>query len=874
MTGTAYFSGATLNQRVEGEAWIPAEGAIASVDSLHYSVADGNGSFAVKSTSGSDDNGDSYDYPLYAVKGKAFSYRITASGTSDYYRSKVEGTEKNGETTVSIGKAKVSAINRNSPYIVSAIAIDPNGLQTSEAPITDDGISKVRVVVRNCGAEYGDGLTENTKEIEALAFRPKNAEPMLLAKASKDGYKATTDEEEDIPAYRPAVDGDTETWELRFSASAQNGYCSGDKIYVRLTTDRQEYKTYDENGKEIKDSAFNLTTYPPLDTGNVHVQPAVTVPDKYDLDILDDPEFMSDHLKFPISGSMNAVFKAGHIVFFLKPLPNNGLCVSFGYIPEKLSKHTENEGQSDTGEDYSILNPYSSAQKAWEDKGNFEKILEKKADQRNGSGKLLPLKSGSVNVVFGIYLDFGRICTAEGESHELSGGGLFGGAIATFRLVCYFSMLAIPVYFGFNVQFDALLSLGVEKDLNPNDIPFEWDDTEVGFDADISGHTIFEAYVGVGICGVIGARGGVSVNFAYEYWPTVAEHYKKDDQLLKEHGHPDGLRSAGLQGAVSFKIWIDFLIKVAAYEYNFINDDREKPYNMSYYKDLEYLEEIEKELKNNIAPVGASNDAEQEGLTLTTQFKQAGDPSVWTGQSRVLLRSTFEQESDVEIKTGGYDHADPQLFDLGDSKILLVYVDEDSTISGLNRTVLRYQVYDKNRKIWLATPGVIQAKNGDVSVNGALDPKLIDAGDKVMISWTAVVLPEDDPNSADYMQKYLRQRNVYAAVVDKADLRSANSAYPAQIDGALVSSADAKLYNSSPVCVYYKNGGNEYLAVTYLASEANVTDDSLSSEEKEVMMAMNITNNSYVRTAQYDAKNNKWVTGFSVLKLNPKLSIK
>lgn len=867
LSGTAYYSGATLDQRVEGEAWIPAEGAIASVDNLHYSVADENGNFAVKSTSGTDDNGDSFDYPLYAVKGKAFSYRITASGTTDYYKSKVDGTEKNGETTVNIGTAKVSAIDRSSPYIVSAIAINPDGLQTSQVPITDNGISQIRVVVRNCGAEYGDGLTENTKEVEVLAFHPKNAEPMLLAKASKDGYKATNDDEEDIPAYSPKVDGDAETWELRFAANTEDGYCSGDKIYVRLTTDRHEYKVYDENGKEVKDSAFNYTTYPPLDTGNVLVQPAWTVPDKYDLDILDDPEFMSDHLKFPIFGSMNAVFKAGNIVFSMKPLPNNGLRVSFGYIPDKLYKHTENEGQSDTGEDYSILNPLSSAKKAWADKGAFDKIIAKNAGQNNGSGKLLPIKSGSVGVMFGIYLDFGRICTAEGESLELSGGGVFGGVVATFRLVCYFSVLAVPVYFGFNVQFDAMLSLGVEKDVNPNDIPFEWDDVEVGFDADIMGHTLFEAYVGVGICGVIGARGGVSVNLAYEYWPTVADHYKKDDQLLKDHGHPDGLRSAGLQGKVSLKLWIDFLVKVAVYEYNLVNEDKDKPYNMGYYKDLEYLEEIDKELKKDLAATGASAQEEEE-LTMTTQFKQAGDPSVWTGPSRVLLRSTFEQESDVEIKTGGYDHADPQLFDLGDGKILLVYVDEDSSISGIDRTVLRYQVYDKNKKIWLATPGVIQAKNGDTNVNGALEPKLTDAGDKVMITWTAVVLPDADMSDADYMQKYLRQRNVYAAVVDKADLKSANSTEPAQIDGTLVSSTDKNLYNSSPVGVYYKDGDNEYLAVTYLASEANVTDDSLSSDEKEIMMAMNATNNSYVRTAQYDAKNNKWVTEFSVLKLN------
>ena len=148
----------------------------------------------------------------------------------------------------------------------------------------------------------------------------------------------------------------------------------------------------------------------------------------------------------------------------------------------------------------------------------------------------------------------------------------------------------------------------------------------------------------------------------------------------------------------------------------------------------------------------------------TFSYKEAGDPSRWTASAATDLAetgSTYKQKTDFELKTGGFDHADPQLLDIGGDKLLLVYIDEDSNIPGDDRTVLRYQIYDKAKDLWLSKPGVIQAKNGDTAVNGALEPQITDAGDRVMITWTATILPNATHEDDNYMKQYLKQRNVY-----------------------------------------------------------------------------------------------------------------
>ena len=883
LKGTAFYSGATLDRRVEGEAWLPAEGALACFDDSHFDIVNREGEFTLKSLSTSEEqDGVNIDIPLYACSGEAFTYKIISSGDETYYSGKADGTKNNGVLTVDSGKHKVPAINYNAPYIAAATAYDPSGVNVSNLPITDNGISNVVVTVNNCGAEYidsnGNKKKENTAELELLVYHPHNAEPITLAKLSKNPAKPLDGESEEEEPYVPVTEGNTEKWEFRVSAKISDGIVSGDKMYLRLITDRGTTAVYDENGNPVTSGALNFTKYPPLDTGSYFIQPAGTIPETIDWSMYDNPDFMSDYVKLPILGSFNCSFRAGSIVLSMVPLPGNGQRIYFGYIPEAL-KHNgdERENETDTGKDYGLFkNGFSKFGTAWQDmkdvnndlfdrEKNYFKYKNPQARAAANEGKFMPLKhGGGCGGVFGIYFDYGRKIKDGEDTLEFMGAGAFAGFMAWYRLVYYWSIYLVPMYIGFDIQFDALVSMGVAQSEDHETSALTFSGQHYLFDFGISMHTMFNAYVGVGICNVVGVRGGFNANANAVYMPMIKERFPNEDSLLKKNGY-SGLRPLGFYGDINGKIWIDAVIGTIPITFALGHK------SFGYFKDLENLEKIYADantMGKSSSSVGSSTDSDETSASAPKfKYKQAGDPSVWKATSQNPTKSTYTQLNDVELKTGGYDRADAQLIDLGDDKTLLVYVDEDSRIQGDDRTVLRYQVYDKH-ETWLGTPGVIQAKNGNTNVNGALEPKLTDAGDKIMITWTAAVLPNATHDDEDYMQKYLKQRNVYVALADKSALRSASSDAPVQIDGELVSTVDASRYNSTPSPLYYKDGDQEYFAVTYLSSEAEAPDDSLTDEEKLIAISSTMTNNSYVRTAEFNTDTNKWETEFDVMKLN------
>lgn len=862
MSGTAYYSGATLDKRVEGEAWMPAKGAIVCVDAMHYDITGEDGKFTVKSLEGKITGEDdvTVNYPLYVCSDSALTYRIESSGTTRYFSTVIDGKkDKNGVIKLDVGKFKVSTIDTTRPYIYSLTAHDQSGVTTSKVPITDEGLASVSVVVNNCGAEYDLTKKENTTKIELFAYHPKNAEPIKLA--TLDKY-----DKEEEKRYTPETNGNKEKWTFRFSASNSVGLLSSDKLYVRLTTDRKmTEEVFDQNGKPVEGGVLSETTYPPIDTGTVFIQPAATMPDVEELTMLETDNLMSEYIDFPILGGFNAMFKAGSVVFKTTALPGNGIRICFGIMPEQLTK-TSGESGTDTGGDYGIgSHGLSGIPQAFKDMGEMSKFLQdanKAVKEEGGKAALVPVKGGGVGATFGLYIDLGRICTAQGESLDFIGGGVFIGAYAWYRMVYYTAIVCVPVYFGFDINLSALGTIGVGKpDSATKEKPIEYFEPENVQEFTLNGAVNFNAYVGAGIRGVLGVRGGISATVNFIWWPNVADRFPDQDALLKKNGYPDGIRDGGFHADITMKVWVDLVIATKTFPFTLAEAD------LGYYEDLQRLDQLN---KKGVASTGASAENTAE-ITSSFSYKEAGDPSRWVASAATDLAetgSTYQQKTDFELKTGGFDHADPQLLDIGDDKLLLVYVDEDGSIPGDDRTVLRYQVYDKAKDQWLSKPGVIQAKNGGTAVNGALEPQITDAGDRVMITWTATVLPNATHEDDDYMKQYLKQRNVYTALVEKSALRSASSESPAQVDGMLVSSEDNAQYNSNPSGFYYHSGEREIIGVTYLSSDLNTLAEDLSAEDQIMAMAVSTTNNSYVRTAQYDNDTHKWETEFDPLKLN------
>ena len=843
LTGSVYYSDTVLDHQSEGEAWIPAAGAIVMSDDTHYAVADQNGTFTVDPTHDG-------QLPLYCAEGDGVTYKIISGGNVQYYRTVAKGKQDQELVRkVDVGKQKVPVTDESRPYIATAIAQDINSLSTSNVPITDEGVSTFTVTVNNCNSSYGENQTEHTRTVELLAYRPSNAEPITIAALSKD--------DQDHP-YKPAADGSRETWTFKTSFGAGSGLMSSDRLYVRLTTDRASSQVYDEDGSPVADSAFSTTTYPPVNTGIVFVQPAAEEPETYDVGFMDG-DFMKDYFSLPILGSMTAVFKFSNITLGVTPLPNGGQRISVGYIPEWAGKRSEDDGKSDTREQYGKFD----FSKAWGDISEFGTLLSSTGQRLN------VFNGGGVSAFFGVYLDFGVVLEDNNPTLEFMGGGAYLGAIAWYRVVSYFTVYGFPFYFGGDTQLNFMLSAGIHGTEEQQESELVYKDVTYGFDWSVSGNLTVNIYAGAGICGVIGVRGGAYLAANFIHWPNVAKWFANEDQALKNAGFAEGLRSSGMKISAGFKFWVDAVIATVPFTIKELVDKR-----MGYFEDLERLDDLDSH-SHALASTGAAEYA----LTGEWSYKQAGEPSVWTASSSSFAvsgksdlaptGSTFHQTADIKLKTGGYDHADPQMLDLGDDQYLLVYVDEDSSIEGDDRTVLRYQIYDnsdKSNPFWLDVPGEINAMRGGEKINGALEPNLTDAGDSVLITWTAVTLPDATHEDDDYLRRYFKERDVYAVIIPKDELRNASSAAPPAFAGSLVSGDDG-CYDTSPNGMYYQEDGKEYYGVTFLSSDAQVSDE-LSETEKLLTMATPTLNNSYFKTAQYNIQNDSWIVGFGAMKLN------
>ena len=834
LKGSAFYSGATLDKRSEGEAWIPAEGALVFTDANHYAVADQDGNFTV-------DPMHEGQMPIFCNLNKAITYKVICGGNTQYYTTTVTGKIEDSYTrVVDTGKLKVPYTDEFRPYVAAVSCKDIDGVTTNDLPITNEGLSSVKVTINNCGSVYGNNKREKVRTVELLSYHPSNTVPTVISTLSKD--------DKDYP-YKPTVDDETEIWNFQISFDSGSGVVSGDKLYVRITTDRVSSEVFDEFGEPVTDSALSATTYPPVDTGTIFYQPAAEEPDTYDADFLDG-DFMKEYFSLPILGSMNALFKISNVALGFTSLPNGGQRISVGYIPAFAGKRSEYDGMSDTGVSYGM----TDFSKAWND-------ISKQGELLKSTGQRLNVfNSGGVSAFFGIYLDYGIVLDDNNPKLEFMGGGAYLGAIAWYRVVCYFTIAGFPVYFGGDTQLNFMLSAGIHNTEEEQTSSLVYKGSEYGFDWSVSGNLSVTIFAGAGICGVIGVRGGAYLTGSFIYWPSVAKWYAKEDKALKDAGYEDGLRNMGLKLNAGFKFWFDAVIATIPFT---IKELVDKPYG--YYEDL-----------NRINEISANNEGlATTGANLSTDvgdwfFKDAGDPSVWTAGKKNALRSTFQQTDDITLKMGGYEHADPQMLDLGDDMYLLVYVDEDIAIEGDDRTVLRYQIYnnsDDEPPTWLDVPGEICAMDGSKKVNGALEPSLTDAGDKVLITWTAVSLPDDETRDIEYFKNYLRGRDVYAATVSKDTLKNASVSDPAAIEGSLVS-GENNYYNSSPSGMYYQSDGKDYFGITYLSSEAEPASDDLSEAEEILTVATPMLNNSYIRTAQYNSGTGKWENSFGAAKLN------
>jgi hypothetical protein len=325
------------------------------------------------------------------------------------------------------------------------------------------------------------------------------------------------------------------------------------------------------------------------------------------------------------------------------------------------------------------------------------------------------------------------------------------------------------------------------------------------------------AYVGVGIAGCLGVRGGFMLRMMFIDNPYVSKKYTD----VREMGF-------AINGYI--RIWIDaVLLSIPIPVYNF--PDWVK---LGYFKDVEKYYDEHGNLPL-LGSVGGTNkkgklelkpkprpDAKSKFVANDDQSSddQINDNLQEASSLDKILGSTYV-EDETKTKTlveNAYDSAEAKLMKFrvdGRDKVLLVYLDDDKTRGDLDRTVLMYSIYDiaddnwsEPRKVWEGGP-----ETADFS------PTLCHCGTRILLAWAKRPEPVDEDTSKEDLLKkmeiYTSFFNLYAfGTPERMTYDDSYDNYP-QITYSVDKNRDPEVH------LYYLKNDN----VTTIATPSDLLDN-------------------------------------------------
>lgn len=755
LSGTAYYADYSLLSGAEGEAWMPADGVMVQLSPSAYGLSDTTGHFA--------------SIPAYGIEGCRVQYRVIAMGRTDYRTITLTKAEEvdfgNGITAydVPLGTVNVSPLNKELPYVssVSLTSGTATGSLIAYMDAKDSGgiTNTFTIFINNEHTPYidnnGEEKAETVKAVHLYAYDPLTN--VLRGQIGGDGIRIAGSDTDD-----------RSVWQISSSLAEGTGfYQASDRIYIRITTDRKQADAYDENGNLIEFENFNETSYPDLYTGIVLSSIQPSDPPSYDLDLLDSD--LDQFFKLPIFSSMNCTFLIKGFSMSFQMLPGNVHRFSIGKILNN----------------YDYMNDTGTKFDGFAD--GVSKISEF-GKQVKGDGKVAPVKNGGLHPFLGIYLDFapGKIeLSADATEGELAliGAGIYAGVKAYGQFNFYLPICCVPVYFGIQLSATAYVSLGIHdtRQITYHSLKDGTAPLGEGIEPDFT----FKAegwaavYAGVGLACTLGVRGGVCAFAQYMYMPTV----KKTHPDFNEHG---------AKVTIQLKVWIDaFFFNIPIPVLNMVNES----YGLIYQMEHEFDDQ------------NSSSSLTESSVAL----RDMNEPSSWL-PAKQLLRTAVSSAEETVLQKGGYDHADPQLLDMGEYGTLLVFLGLDTSREAADQTVLMYSICQNGS--WSEPQPVGSEKTLSTA---DFQPDICDAGDSVMISW---ISRENVPYS-DTLE-YLGTMDVYTCMFSKATHEITEVECLSEGDFN-----DVGYYNCSPVSVYDELSGDRLVYYQKSAAEEKAVDEAL-----------------------------------------------
>ena len=776
LTGNAYYSNVSLKGGKEGVAWMPASSVYVMIGSESFGLSDDDGKI---STAG-----------MYGINGMNVIYKIVASGKTEYKTTVLSNKKisKFGSSgvqieayDVNIGTIKAAASDVSSPYVTAVVATNSENVESGYISINDE-VTTFMVAISNNGAEYFDA--DGTPRIENVI-----AVDLLVYDGNSHQLKT------EITGARKVSDvGGMSIW--NFSTSFRKGesedYAASDELYVRLTTDKVigNGKGYNENGELVELDSLKQTLHAPLNTGYTFVESNRIDPVKQDLIMDTNMNF----IELPFIGGMVSSFNIKKFNFNVSTLPNGGLRLSIG----RLSNPGE-EFKPDNGQDYE-----------WDDLKSAVDDLKNGGNKSKDKSRFGSAKWG-LSPLYGAFFDFGikNVYYNDNVTQKFvfCGAGFYLGITGNFRATHYFILGGVPFYVGANGELtffgevgftplnedtataDSLLTKNnaIEEDYSPT--------VAIRANGNVNG------FAGVGLCNTLGVRFGLAFYANYIFNPSVWVT------------HPD-YDANGLILSVNLKAWVDaFFFTIPSPCITFV----EKKFG--YYKNVEDSEKAELELMS----------VNEQGQTIITKTRNSSDSEWMPSENGPMLRGAFKPETSTVLLENGYDRADSQLLDIGDGRIMLAFVADDSTRPDEERTALMYSIYENGS--WSEPVKVQDDGTAD------FEPDICDAGDKVHITWTSRAPGVGYSSETEF----LKNLDVYTTTLDKRTLTI----------GEIERLTDDEFYDSNPTGLYDEASG-DYI-VYYL--KADVSEDFVKSMSPT-------TNESVIVYMLYDAKEGTWARDY------------
>ena len=752
--GTAYYEEAAIGGKTTDRYWQAAPNIGILIDDYHFGYTDDKGEFSIIPGAGK-----AGYYKKLKIVSNSYDRYINVSlnknnpKTNTYTLNYDDGEHSMTEDVYSVnaGEVLISNVTKDRPSITGVKSKSMNN-SVYGAVYINDAITVLEASVNPVKAD-GSNFTykykeEDGSEVEAIES-VKRVEFVVVDKQNYSIKKV-------ISATKSNADKTVWTAYYTFERDKYSEYMSGDKLYARIVTDRRigDGKADDISnpGTRVEISTFMETTYQSIPTTLPFIEEAIKEPYVVHIDF---PE--SIPLKMPVLGSLQSMFNMMGISFGITT-DGDRIRLHLGKVFKQKGNHFDENGKkiADNG------NTDVTA-------SNFKNEMKDMAEMINNFGTkrlgamTLGIKAWTFEPIVGLYFEFmvtyNPTSVVETQYEFTGAGGYFGG-ILDFKYTFYILIYGIPFYVGGSIYLTLATELGIAVDAGQR-IPLN--DPDQGFFDSLLGscHLDFiikaivnaSAYVGVGICGTLGARGGFQLEFLFLWNPAAKLKYP-------------GIRPAGFAITGGIKFWIDAaLLTIPIPVYTWRNF-----FPVGYFYDLDEINSKNKSnYGNNLYGSDSATDMESEFGEIMVK-PRPGVKSEFVANDnndKGLFGGTYEEDKSITLVENAYDIAEPKLANFADpetnreDKSMLVYLDDDPDKGDLDRTTLMFTVYDWGTGKWSDAKKVwADSETADFS------PTICEFGETVMLAWTKRPEKVDENTPTEDL---LKKMEIYTSVYNRSE---------------------------------------------------------------------------------------------------------